>query len=146
MCASVRPSDATVPRFNWRGGTGPDSRIPRTGFRKRVLGFEKRDLENGKRDSEKRAARQGRGQGRGQGRVRLSVCLAGQGGRAGQGAGQGPNKEIRKNKTYKTSHWSKVTGTHGGLHSGLRPRAPTSIGECNSYTLNCDYSLDQQNK
>jgi hypothetical protein len=24
-------------------------------------------------------------------------------------------------------HWPKVTGTHGGLHSGLRPRAPTSI-------------------
>jgi hypothetical protein len=40
-----------------------------------------------------------------------------------------PNKEekIRKNKTYKTSQWPKVTGTHGGLHSGLRPWAPTSI-------------------
>jgi len=49
------------------------------------------------------------------------------GGRAGR-AGQGPNKEekIRKNKIYKTSEWPKVTGTHGGLHSGLRPRAPTS--------------------
>ncbi len=23
-------------------------------------------------------------------------------------------------------HWSKVTGTHGGLHSGRRPHAPTS--------------------
>jgi hypothetical protein len=52
MCVrlSVRPT--TVPRFNWRGGTGPDSRI-------RTVGFEKRD-------SEKRAARQGRaGQGAG---------------------------------------------------------------------------------
>jgi hypothetical protein len=24
-------------------------------------------------------------------------------------------------------NWPKVTGTHEGLHSGLRPRAPTSI-------------------
>jgi hypothetical protein len=23
-------------------------------------------------------------------------------------------------------HWPKVTGTHGGLHSGLQPQAPTS--------------------
>jgi len=31
MCVrlSVRPT--TVSRFNWRGGTGPDSRIPRPG-------------------------------------------------------------------------------------------------------------------
>jgi hypothetical protein len=38
-----------------------------------------------------------------------------------------PNKEgkIRKNKTYKTSQWPSA-GTHGGLHSGLWPRAPTS--------------------
>jgi len=50
----------------------------------RTVGFGKRDLENGSRDSEKRAARQGRaGQGAGQGpSVRLS-CRA----------GQGPNKE-----------------------------------------------------
>ncbi len=57
----------------------------------RTVGFEKRDSENGSRDSEKRAARQGRsGQGAGQGpSVRLS-CRAG--GRAVR-EGQGPNKE-----------------------------------------------------
>jgi len=46
-------------------------------------------------------------------------------GRAGGRAGRAG--KIRKNKTYKTSEWPKVTGTHGGLHSGLQPRAPTSI-------------------
>ncbi len=53
-CLSVCPSVCltTVPRFNWRGGTGPDSRIRKigfgldsqirkTGFGKRVPGFGK---------------------------------------------------------------------------------------------------------
>jgi hypothetical protein len=62
-----------------------------------------------------RAARQGRAGGRA-GSVCPSVCLSCRAGRAGQAP----------NKTYKTSEWPKVTGTHGGLHSGLRPRAPTS--------------------
>ncbi len=56
----------------------------------RTVGFRKQDLENGSRDSEKRAARQGRaGQGAGQGlSVRLS-CRAGQGaGPCGKGRGQ----------------------------------------------------------
>jgi hypothetical protein len=65
--------DATVPRFN------PPAEPARTvGFEKRdsarTVGFGKRGSENGSRDSEKRAARQGRegqgagpgGQGRGQ--------------------------------------------------------------------------------
>jgi hypothetical protein len=84
VCLSVRPT--TVPRFNWCGGTGPDSRIWKSGFGKpdsaRTVGF-------GKRDSEKRAARQGRaGQGARQGpSVRLSC-------RAGQGAGQGPSVRL----------------------------------------------------
>ncbi len=112
MRASVR--DTTVPHFN------PPAEPARTvGFGKWDL--EKRDSINGIRKNEIR-----------KNEIRtthapavLSVGRAR--GRAGP-AGQGPNKEykIRKNKTYKTSHWPKVTGTHGGLHSGLRPRAPTS--------------------
>jgi hypothetical protein len=31
--------------------------------------------------------------------------------------------------------WPKVTGTHGGLHSGLRPRAPSSVIYFSSGTL-----------
>ncbi len=107
--------------------TGPDSRIRKTGFGKRGLenGIRKKKRDSKKGDSEngirkiyvEKSA------------VRLSVCLAEQGRGQGRATGQGPNKEykIRKNKTYKTSQWPKVTGTHGGLHSGLRPRAPTSI-------------------
>jgi len=56
----------------------------------RTVGFGKRDSENESRDSEKRAARQGRaGRGAGQGpSVRLS-CRAGQGaGPCGKGRGQ----------------------------------------------------------
>jgi len=47
----------------------------------------------------------------------------GQGGAGGQGAGQG-GPGGRGQGTA-----GKGRGTHGGLHSGLRPRAPTSIEE-----------------
>jgi hypothetical protein len=46
-------------------------------------------------------------------------------------------KEDLAKPGYKSKHentkrsgwldWPKVAGTHGGLHSGLRPRAPTSM-------------------
>jgi hypothetical protein len=51
---------------------------------------------------------------------------------------------MRKNKTYKTSHWPKVTGTHGGLHNGLRPRAPTSTlgNHCECLGPRISLSLD----
>jgi hypothetical protein len=55
------------------------------------------------------------GQGRGPGRVV----------RAGEGAGQGGQGRGQMKSKTKTSQWSKVTGTHGGLHNGRRPRAPT---------------------
>jgi len=96
----------------------------------RTVGFRKRDFENGILKNEIRKTGLGNGirpeQSDSKNGIRtthapavLSVGRAG--GRAGP-AGQGPNKEykIRKNKTYKTSHWPKVTGTHGGLHSRQR--------------------------
>ncbi len=72
----------------------------------RTVGFRKRDFENGILKNEIRKT--GFGQ-----LTHPQFCLW---------AGQGPNKEykIRKNKTYKTSHWPKVTGTHRGLHSRQR--------------------------
>jgi hypothetical protein len=60
---SVRPT--TVPHFNWRGGIGPDSRIPRSG-----IGPDNRIPKTGTGPDWERAARQGRA-----------------GGRVGQGAG-----------------------------------------------------------
>ncbi len=125
-------------RQNRPGQSDSENGVLKTGFGKRGFGkrdsekreSEKRDSE--KRDSEKRDSENGiRKIYVEKSAVRLSVCLAGQGRGQGRAAGQGPNKEykIRKNKTYKTSQWPKVTGTHGGLHSGLRPRAPTSLTE-----------------
>ncbi len=48
-------------------------------------------------------------------------------------------KEDLAKPGYKSKHestkrsgwldWPKVTGTHGGLHSGLRPQAPTSVNK-----------------
>jgi hypothetical protein len=83
MCVrlSVRPT--TVPRFNWRGRTGPDSRIRKTEFGpdsrirktefgpdsrirktrfgKRVPGFEKTGNQTGQGGAGGRAVREGQG-------------------------------------------------------------------------------------
>jgi len=79
MCVrlSVRPT--TIPRFNWRDGTGPDSRIPRP-----ETDPDSRIPKTGIDPDWERAARQGGagGQGAGPGR-------AGQGGRGAGGRGQG---------------------------------------------------------
>ncbi len=70
------------------------------------------------------------GKGKGQGGRHGRAGRAGQGrGRAGQGG-----RAARQGRVGQGGQgsWPKVTNTHGGLHSGLRPQAPISgmlIGE-----------------
>ncbi len=85
MCVCLSVHLTTVPRFNWCGGTGPDSRIRKTGFgpdsRIRKTGFGKMGGQTGQGGAGGRAG---------------SVCPSVLQGRAGGRAvreGQGPNKE-----------------------------------------------------
>jgi hypothetical protein len=93
VCPSIHPT--TVPHFNWRGGTGPGSLIPRPG-----TGPDSRIPKTGTGPDWERAARQGRagqggrgragsGRGRGPGRVGQGVRENGRPDRAGPGRGAG---------------------------------------------------------
>jgi hypothetical protein len=91
----------------------------------RTVGFQKREpvrTENRWLDRVGRGRGQGSEQGRaGDSRKRGSGERAARQGRAGRAGGQGAR------------HCGQGRGTHGGLHSGLRPWAPTSSDQINSF-------------